>query len=333
MTTAQEGIEHAAILMMALGEEEAAAVFKHLEPNEVQRLGETIAGLRVITRDRVTHVIDRFAEAAGAQHHLVPDAGGYVSNVLKRALGDDKAQIMIGRIVKDTDTSGIDTLKWMDPPAIANLLRLEHPQVVAAVLVHLEPDQAAAVLKHFDEGHRNAVTLRIATLDSIQPEAMQDLNELLSQVLSGGQTLKPKPRGGPKVAAGLLNLLGNEFQQPMLAHLRAADEAMAQKVEDNMLIFDDLLKLNDKGIQAVLKEVQSDSLIVAMKGGSPALRERIFKNMSSRAAETLREDLDAKGPVKLSEVEAQQKEIVAAVRRLVEAGDVVMAGGGGEAYL
>jgi flagellar motor switch protein FliG len=330
----EAGLENAAILLMSLGEEEAAQVFKHLEPKEVQRLGETIAKMKTITRDKVDSVLEKFSSIASTQRSLVPDTDAYVKSVLKRALGDDKAEMLIGRILQTSDNAGIERLKWMDTSVVADLLRQEHPQIVATILVNLEQEQAGAVLKSFPERARNEVLIRIASLDGIQPEAMQDLNDVMSQLLAGG-TAKPKRAslGGVKTAAEIINLLGTPVETSVLDFIREADAELAQQIQDNMFTFDDLMRLDDKGIQALLKEVQSDSLVVALKGATPELRERIFKNMSSRAAETLKEDLDGRGPVRVSDVENEQKEMIKIVRRLVDEGTIMLATGGADEFL
>ncbi|MCA0244470.1 MAG: flagellar motor switch protein FliG [Proteobacteria bacterium] len=325
-----KGVEDAAILMMSLGEEQAAEVLKLLAPKEVQRLGETISRLKAIPRDRVEQVIDKFDAAASGDGLMVTDTDEYVKSVLRKALGDDKANLLIDRILQGSDTSGIESLKWMDPSSVAELLRNEHPQIVAAILVHLEFDQAAEVLKQFGERHRNEVMVRIATLDGIQPSALKDLNEVMSKVLAGGERMKKSNLGGVKAAAEILNMMGNAVETSVLDFVREADGDLAQKIMDNMFVFDDLVKIDDKGFQALLKEVQSDQLVLALKAASPELRDKVFRNMSSRAAESLKEDLDSRGPVKLSEVEAEQKEMLKIVRRLVDEGQIVMAGGGDE---
>jgi flagellar motor switch protein FliG len=318
---------------MSLGEEQAAEVFKHLAPKEVQRLGETIARLKTISRERVDGVLDRFDTAAAADAGLVANTDEYVKSVLRKALGDDKANLLIDRILQGSDTSGIESLKWMDAGSVAELLRNEHPQIVAAVLVHLDFDHAAEVLKQFTERHRNEVMVRIATLDGIQPSALKDLNEVMSRVLAGGERSKKANLGGAKAAAEILNLLGNSIETSVLDFVREADNDLAQKVMDKMFTFDDVEKIDDKGIQALLKEVQSESLVVALKGATPSMREKVFRNMSTRAAETLKEDLESRGPVRLSEVESEQKEMLKIVRRLVEEGQIVLAGGGDEQYV
>ncbi len=325
-----KGIEDAAILLMSLGEEEAAEVFKLLAPKEVQRLGETIARLKTVPRGRVEQVIEKFDSAAQMDSMLVNDTDEYVKSVLRKALGEDKANLLIDRILQGSDTTGIESLKWMDPASVAELLRNEHPQIVAAILVHLEFDQAAEVLKSFSERHRNEVMVRIATLDGIQPSALKDLNDVMSKVLAGGDRMKKSNLGGVKTAAEILNMMGTVVETSVLDFVREADGELAQKIMDNMFTFDDLEKIDDKGFQSLLKEVQSDSLVLALKAASPELRDKVFRNMSSRAAESLKEDLESRGPVKLSEVEAEQKEMLKIVRRLVDEGQIVLAGGGDE---
>ena len=324
-----EGVENAAILLMSIGEEDAAEVFKHLKPKEVQKLGETISKLKNVTRDRVTSVLEQFNAQASEQSMLINDADDYIKSVLRRALGDDKANILIDRILQGSETSGIESLKWMDAVSVAELLRMEHPQIVAAILVHLDPDHASEVLKHFAERQRNEVLVRIATLDGIQPSALKDLNEVMARVLAGSEHSRKSSLGGVKTAAEMINLLGSSIETATLDYIREADNDLAQKIMDNMFTFDDLEGVDDKGIQSLLKEVQSESLVIALKGAKPELREKIFKNMSTRAAETLREDLDTRGPVRVSEVETEQKEMLKIVRRLVDEGQITLATAGG----
>ncbi len=333
MSKGDEGVEDAAILLMSLGEEEAAEVFKHLAPKEVQKLGETIAKLKSIPRERVEGVLEKFSVVAGEQSMLVTDTDEYVKAVLRKALGDDKANLLIDRILQGSDVTGIESLKWMDPGSVAELLRNEHPQIVAAILVHLDNDQASSVLKTFSERQRNEVLIRIATLDGIQPSALKDLNEVMSKVLAGGDRLKKASLGGAKSAAEMINLMGSSVETAVLDYIREADNELAQKIMDNMFTFDDLEKIDDKGIQSLLKEVQSESLVIALKGATPEMREKVFKNMSTRAAETLREDLESRGPVRVSEVEAEQKEMLKIVRRLADEGQIVLGGGGDDEFL
>jgi flagellar motor switch protein FliG len=328
-----QGLENAAILLMSLGEEDAANVFKHLTPKEVQGLGETIAKLKTIPRDRVDAVLEKFHTLSQEQSVLVGDTDEYVKAVLRKALGDDKANLLIDRILQGGDTSGIESLKWMDPVSVGELLRIEHPQIVAAILVHLDYDQAASVLKTFSERQRNEVLVRIATLDGIQPSALKDLNEVMGKVLAGGEKMRKTSLGGVKPAAEIINLMGSSIETAVLDYIRETDNDLAQKIMDNMFTFDDLETVDDKGIQALLKEIQTESLVIALKGAKPEMREKIFKNMSTRAAEALREDLESRGPVRVSEVEAEQKELLKVVRRLADEGQIVLSGGSDDDFV
>ena len=328
-----QGIQDAAIFLMSLGEEEAAEVFKHFSPKEVQKLGETISAMRSVPRERVQEVMGKFTDEAASQSLLVSDTNGYVKSVLRRALGDDKAALLIDRIMAGNDVSGIESLKWMDPLSIAELLRNEHPQIVAAILVHLESDLTAGVLKNFTERTRNEVMLRIATLEGIQPAALNDLNEVLYRVLAGGDKVRKTSLGGVQTAADILNLMGTAIEGTVIESIRLLDGDLAQKITDKMFTFEDLLKLDNKSVQMILKEVSTDALVVSLKGSSVELRELILSNMSSRAAEGLREDLESRGPIRLSEVEGQQKEILKIVRRLSDEGSVVLGGGGDDGFV
>ncbi len=328
-----DGAQAGAILLLALGEDCAAQVFKHLAPKEVHRLGERMARLTTVSDLQFDSVLRRFEMTVDGQRSLVSDTGAYVSNVLKIALGDDKAGLLIDRIVQGRDVSGIESLKWMDPPAIAELIRNEHPQIIASILVHLDRDQASGVLATFDERLRNDVVLRIATLEGIQPNALKELNEVLSKVLAGGERVRKAPLGGPKAAAEMLNFLGTALEGSVLGSIRHSDAELAQKIEEQMFVFNDLLKLDNKAVQRVLREVQGDMLVVALKGADPQLRDKVLSNMGTRAAESLREDLESRGPVRVSEVEAQQKEILKVVKRLSDEGEIVLGGAGDESFV
>ena len=330
MASEETGLEDAAILLMSVGEEQAAEVFKFLSPKEVQKLGERMARMKTVPREKLEAVVENFNRAKEEQFSLVGDTDAFVSQVLKRALGDDKADMLLDRILQGRDVSGIESLKWMDPAAIAELLKNEHPQIVASILVHLERDHAAEVLRHFAERPRNDVLLRIATLDGIQPQALQELNEVLSKVLAGGEKLKKATLGGTKATAEILNFLGTQLETVAVESIREHDADLAQKILDQMFTFDDLENLDDRSVQVLLREVQSESLIVALKGAEESLREKIFKNMSTRAAEMLKEDLESKGPVRVSEVEAEQREILKIVRRLADEGQLQIAKEGGD---
>lgn len=326
----EEGIQKSAILLMTLGEEEAVEVFKYLGPKEVQKLGMAMANLKNVTRDQVEEVLHEFRAKAEDRTTLGMASDEYIRSVLTKALGNDKAANLIDRILQGGDTSGIEGLKWMDSASVAELIRNEHPQIIATILVHLDHDQASEVLMHFPERLRNDVVLRIATLEGVQPAALRELNDVLTKLLTGGDKVKKSTMGGIRTAAEILNFFGSNEESATISAIRDYDPDLAQRIQDEMFVFENLMQLDDRSIQLLLREVQSETLILAMKGTTPELREKIFKNMSQRAAEMLRDDLEAKGPVRLSEVEAEQKEILKIVRKLAEEGQIVLGGKGGD---
>ncbi|WP_432724163.1 flagellar motor switch protein FliG [Jeongeupia wiesaeckerbachi] len=314
---------------MTLGEDAAVEVFKYLGPKEVQRLGFAMANMENVQREEVNTALDDFVLSTESRANLGA-ADEYIRSVLTKALGSDKAANLLDRILQGNDNNGIESLKWMDSVAVAELIRNEHPQIVATILVHLEPDQSSEILAHFVERVRNDVLLRIATLEGVQPAALRELNDVLTQLLSGSDKIKKSAMGGVHMAAEILNFMGGVTEASAISSIRDYDPELAQKIQDKMFTFDNLLDIDDRGIQMLLREIQSDSLIVALKGTSQALKDKVFKNMSQRAAEMLRDDLEAKGPVKLSEVEAEQKEILKIVRRLADEGQIVLSGKGDE---
>ncbi|MDX1668965.1 MAG: flagellar motor switch protein FliG [Limnobacter sp.] len=328
-----DGVQKSAILLLSLGEEEASEVFKFLGPKEVQKIGTEMAKVSDVSKEKIEIIADECILAAEQSTTLGLDSGSYIRNVLTRALGDDKAGFLLDRILHGSDTSGIEALKWMDPPAIAELIKNEHPQIIATILVHLERDLSAAVLNLFMERLRSDVILRIATLEGIQPNALSELNEVLGKVLSGGEKLQKTTLGGVRTAAEILNFVGASSEKLVLDDIRNVDSELSQKIQDEMFTFDNLLDLEDQGIQAILRDIPTDKLIIALKGAEEAIREKIFKNMSKRAGEALREDLESQGPVRLSEVEAAQKEILKTVRALADKGEIILSSGGEDAFV
>jgi flagellar motor switch protein FliG len=329
-----QGITKGAILMLALGEEGAAEVMKYLSPREVQKLSEAMTSMKAISHEEVVQVLDEFNDVADHNSSLGLDSDDYLRAVLTKALGDDKAASLLNRILGGGgDASGIESLKWMDAESVADLIHNEHPQTIATILVHLERDQACEVLSSFTERLRNDVLLRIATLSGVQPTALRELNDVLTKLLSGGDMMKKQPMGGTRAAADILNFMNGESEASAMACLKDYDPDMAQKIMDEMFVFENILDIEDRGIQLLLREVQSDALIIALKGSSEEMREKIFKNMSQRAAEMMREDLESKGPVRLSEVEEQQKGILIVVRRLADEGQIALGAKGEEAYV
>jgi flagellar motor switch protein FliG len=329
----EDGLTDSAILLMSIGEEQAAEVFKFLSPKEVQKLGETMARLKSVDKAKVETVLDTFTKDIETTSSLVSDSDEYVRSVLIKALGEDKAGFLIDRILAGRDVSGIEGLKWMDADTISELIKNEHPQIIASILVHLEQDQAADVLGKFTERNRNDVLLRIATIDGIQPNALAELNDVLSKLMQGSDKLKKTTLGGVKSAASILNFMGASVEQVTLESIREFDADLAAKIEEQMFTFENLLELDDRAIQLVLREIQTESLTIALKGAPQEIRDKIFKNMSSRAAEMLKEDLESRGPVKVADVESEQKEILKAVRRLAEDGQISIGGKGDDAYV
>jgi flagellar motor switch protein FliG len=323
-----DGVEKSAILLLSLGQDEAAEILKNLGPKEVQKIGHAMAALKQVPRERIEAVISEFREHAAKGAPVTVDEET-IKAMLTKALGDDRAANLIGRILQGGDTAGIEGLKWMDAATVADMIRNEHPQIIATILVHLDFDHAGDILKHFTERLRNDVLLRIATLDGVQPVALRELNEAMTRILAGASAnVKKAAMGGIRHAAEILNFVGQAAETTIMDNVREYDPELAQKILDEMFVFENLLDIDDRGIQLLLREVQSDSLIVALKGASQELRDKVFKNMSQRAAEMLKEDLESKGPVRLSEVEAEQKEILKIARRLADEGQLQLGGGG-----
>ncbi len=323
-------LDQAAILVMALGEQDAAEVLKHMGPKEVQRLGTAMAKLNNVQQYEVEQVISNFMDEVRTQTGLGLGADSYIRNMLVRALGEDKASGLVDRILLGGSTTGLDTLKWMDARSVADIIRNEHPQIQAIVLAYLDPDQAAEVLDFFSEKNRLDVMMRIASLDAVQPSALQELNKILEKQFTGSLSGQNKSIGGFKTAAEIVNNLDSSVGSELLESIKEVDEDMGNQIQDLMFVFENLKDVDDRGIQTLLREVSSDVLIVALKGADDALEEKIFANMSKRAAELLRDDLEAKGPVRISDVEAAQKEILTIARRMADAGEIILGGSGEE---
>jgi len=331
----EAGLQKATILMLALGEDCASLVMRHLGPREVQKLGTSMASMGAIPHESVATALSEFITEAELNPSMGIDSDEYIRNVFTKALGNDKASALLDRILEAQDSSGIESLKWLDAASIGELIGNEHPQIIATILVHLERDQASEILGNFDEQLRNDVVLRIATLDAIQPTALRELNDVLTKLLSGNRDSKKKRSiGGIRAAAEILNFMDTTIESAVMGSLRDYDQNMAEKITDEMFIFDQITEIDDRGIQTLLREVPSETLIVALKGAGPNIREKIFKNMSQRAAEMMRDDLESKGPVRLSEVEAQQKSVLVIARRLAEEGQIMLGSkGGGDAFV
>ncbi len=323
------GVERAAILLMSLGEKSAAEVLKQLGPKEVQKVGLAMAGMSAVSKEQVDSVLGEFIEAVDSQTNLGVGTEEYIRTVLIDALGEDKAGGIIDRILMGHNSKGLEALKWMDARAVAEVIRQEHPQIVAIVLSYLDPDHAAEVIALLPERTRPDVLMRIASLDGIQPSALIELDEIMEKQFSSNTNVKSSSVGGTKAAADILNFLDSSIEGEVMDSIKEADSELGQVIEDHMFVFENLSELDDRSIQTLLREVSSDSLLLAIKGADEELKDKFLRNMSKRAAEMLQDDLEAKGPVRLSEVEAAQKEILAIARRLAESGDISLGGGGG----
>ena len=327
------GSERAAIFMMSLGEQKAAEVLKHMGPKEVQKIGTIMASLSNVSNEKVESVLGAFVEEANKQSGVGVDSDEYIRNMLTTALGEDKASNVIDRILLGKNSKGLDSLKWMDPRAVAGVVQNEHPQIIAIVLSYLESEHAAEVLQHLPERARSDVLMRIATLDGVPPAALQELNQVLEKQFSGNSNVQSSGVGGIKTAAGILNFMDGESEAAITEVITEHDAELAQEIQGQMFVFDNLLEVDDRGMQTILREVQSEQLILALKGADDAIKEKIFGNMSSRAAEMMREDLEAKGPVRLKDVEDAQKEVLAVAKRLADAGEISLGGKGDEEYV
>lgn len=324
------GVEKSALLLLALGEKHAADILQHMGPKEVQDLGMIMAGLNNITSDMMEEVMSEFVNTIGNQTSLGLGSDEYIRNMLTSALGADKASGMIDRILLGRNSKGLEQLKWMEPKSIAEMIRLEHPQIISIVMSFLDPDQAAAVLSEFPEKVRADIIMRVAALEGIQPNALQELDQILEKQFAGASNVKSSALGGVKKAADILNLVEGSIEAGVMEEITRTDEELAQEIQDNMFVFENLNDLDDRAFQTLLREVASEQLLLAMRGIDEGLKEKFLKNMSSRAAEMLRDDLEAAPPVKLSDVEGAQKEILTVVRRLADAGEIMIGGGGEE---
>ncbi len=328
------GAERAAVLLMSLGQVEASEVMKHMNPKEVQAVGEAIAAMGQVDKDMVANILNEFHETVEKETALGVGSDEYLRSVLVDALGEEKANNLLDRILLGRHSKGLDSLKWMEPRAVAEIIRLEHPQIIAIILSYLESDHAGSVLAALPENMQTDVLIRISSLDGIQPSAINELDEMLEQQFSGNaENIKSSAVGGLKTAANLLNFVDTQLEIELMEKIRDYDEEMADGIQDLMFVFDNLVDIDDRGIQVLLREVSSDVLIIALKGADDEIKEKIFKNMSKRAGDMLREDLEGRGPVRLSEVEGAQREILSIARRMSDAGEITLGGKGGDEFV
>ena len=328
-----DGVDKAAILLLSLSEEDAAQILKHLEPKQVQKVGMAMAALDDLSQAKISAVHNLFIEQIQSFSTIGFQSEDFIKKALTAALGEDKAASLIDQIVMGSGAKGLDSLKWMDSKQVANIIRNEHPQIQTIVLSYLEPEQSAEILSQFPEKVRLDLTMRIANLEEVQPAALQELNEIMEKQFAGQAGAQAAKMGGLKAAADIMNYLDTNVEGQLMDSIREHDEEMSQQIQDLMFVFENLMDVEDRGIQAILREVQQDVLMKAIKGTDEALKEKILGNMSKRAAELLADDLEAMGPVRISEVEAAQKEILSTARRLAVSGEIMLGGGGGEEFL
>lgn len=325
-------LERAAILLMSLGESDAAEVLKQLGPKEVQRVGTAMSSLSEVTQDQVEGVVAVFLDELGGRTSMGVGADDYIRNMLTQALGSDKATGLIDRILLGGNTTGLDTLKWMEPRAVADVIRHEHPQIQAIVIAYLDADQSAEILQNFQDKVRLDIMMRVAALETIQPAALSELNSILEKQFASSAGTQQQSLGGVKCAADIMNLLESTVEAELMDNIRDVDEDLADEISDLMFVFENLADLDDRAIQTLLREVPQDQLKIALRGADQPLQEKMLNNMSKRAAELLRDDMEAAGPVKLAEVETSQKEILSIARRLSDEGQIAL-GGSGEAMV
>lgn len=327
------GTEKAAVFLRSIGEEDAAQVLKHMGPKEVQKIGQAMATLNNVTRGEVETVLGSFVTTVEQETGLGIGSHDYVRKMLVGALGEERAGGLLDRILSGGNTNGLEQLKWMDARAIYEVIRLEHPQIVAIVCSFLDPDQAAQVLGMFPERDQASILLRVATLDGVQPAALNELNEILEKQFSGNAGGQTATVGGPKTAADILNFVEGSREAAIMEKIKESEPDLGQNIEDLMFVFDNLIDVDDRGMQTLMREIQTDQLQLALKGADDNLKEKFLKNMSQRAAEMLRDDLEAMGPVRISDVEAAQKSILSTARMLSDKGDIALGSGGGDDFI
>ena len=328
-----DGIEKASILLLSLSEEDAAQILKFLEPKQVQVLGTAMAAMDDMTQNKISAVHKHFIDEIQNYSTIGFKSEDFVRRALIAALGEDKAAHLLDQIMAGSGAKGLESLKWMDSKQVANIIRNEHPQIQTIVMSYLEPEQSAEILSQFPEKVRLDLLMRVANLEEVQPAALQELNEIMEKQFAGQAGAQAAKMGGMKSAANIMNYLDTNIEGQLMEAIREQDEEMSQQIQDLMFVFDNLIDVDDRGIQAILREVQQETLMRAIKGADENLREKITKNMSKRAAEMLIDDIEAMGPVRLSEVETAQKEVLSIARRLADAGEVILGGSGGEEFV
>ena len=324
LTREISGVERAAILLMVLGEQEASKVLQHMSPDELQFLGEAMTNINDVSQADIFNVMMTFSDDTKTKTPLDIGAYDYLKRVLKGAIGGNKAKSIMSRIVLGPDAKGLEVLRWMTPDAIADFVKDEHPQIVSTLLTQLDPELAGQVLEKLSGSMQSAVIERIALMEDVNSEALEELDALVEDYFQKEKPDKVPSVGGPSIAANILNNVKTETESRVMDIINRHDKNLGEKIKGLMFVFDNLLDVDDRGMQNILREAPQDKLVLALKGASDDVRDKIFKNMSKRAAEMLRDDLETAGPAKLSEVEEAQKEVLEVALRLAEEGKIML---------
>lgn len=327
------GFDKTAILLLSLSEEDAANILRQLEPKQVQKVGMTMAGIEDFSQERITAVHKKFLDDIQRYSSIGVDSEEFIRNALTKALGEDRAGNIIEQIIAGGGSKGMDSLKWMDARQVANIIQNEHPQIQTIVLSYLEPEQSAEIMSQFPDKVRLDLMMRIANLEEVQPAALQELNEIMEKQFAGQSGAQAAKMGGLKAAADIMNYLDTTIEGQLMDMMRESDEDMAQQIQDLMFVFENLIDVDDRGIQGLLREIQQDVLQKALKGSDEQLKQKFFSNMSKRAADLLADDLEAMGPIRVSDVETAQKEILSIARRLADSGEIMLSAGGGDDFV
>ncbi len=327
------GTQKSAILMMLLGEDEASEILKNLSPKEVQHIGTAMYSVEGLDQDTVNKVLDEFLAIIKEQTSLGLGAGNYIQNVLNKALGSDRAQSVLGRITPAESSNAIEILEWMDSRAIAELISDEHPQIIALIVSYLDPAQGSDVLAMLDEKLQPEIVKRIATIQTVQPDALKDLELVMQKKFAANTSLRASQVGGVKAAASIMNFMKGEDEQRVFKEIAKFSKNLMSEIQEAMFVFDNLIKSDDKSLQMILRSVETEDLVLAMKGADEVLRDKLFACMSQRAAANIQDEMEALGPVRLTEVQEAQKRIINAARRMSDEGTIVLAGRGGDDYV
>ena len=327
------GTQKSAILMMLLGEDEASEILKNLTPKEVQHIGTAMYSVEGLDQDTVNKVLDEFLAIIKEQTSLGLGAGDYIQNVLNKALGNDRAQSILGRITPTESSNAIEILEWMDSRAISELISDEHPQIIALIISYLDPAQASDVLVMLDEKVQPEIIKRIATIQTVQPDALKNLELVMQKKFAANTSLRASQVGGVKAAASIMNFMKGEDEQKIFKEVAKFSKNLMTDIQEAMFVFDNLIKSDDKSMQVIIRSVETEDLVLAMKGADEELQEKMFGCMSQRAAANVQDEMDALGPVRLSEVQEAQKRIINTARRLSDEGTIVLAGRGGDDYV